>query len=108
MLANTTSEALQSNDTDLAAAAMATDDLKQAVLKFSNDCEYNNMLDVAAASCTKLGTQPHPMKSKRKRTVPAALQSCVTDSFLTEPPGSFAAGNDNKNLFKRQLKVDFF
>ena len=78
MLANTTSEARQSNDTDLAAAAMAVDDLKQAVLKFrNNDCEYDNMLVVAMEYRTKLGIQPQPTKSKRNRTVLAALQSCM-------------------------------
>ena len=42
----------------------------QAVLKFrNNDCEYDNMLDVATEYSIKLGIQPQPTKNKRKRTL---------------------------------------
>jgi hypothetical protein len=108
LMANTTSEALQSCDTDLAAAAIAIEDLKRAVHNFrSSDCEYDRMYEVAIDYCTKLGVQLTG-KSKRKRTVPAALQTCVMESFLTKSSDGLATERPNADLLKRQLKVDFF
>lgn len=72
LLANTTSEALQFSDTDLASAATAVEGLRKAVVKLrQDDGEFERLYAVAIDYCGKLGIQV-TSKTKRKRTVPLA------------------------------------
>lgn len=101
---NATSEALQSSDIDLAAAATAITSLKAQVASMRNDCgEFDRI--VAASGIESQLTEKHA--SKRMRTVPSKLQNCVMDRFLSTSADAVTTTSAAEKT-KLQLRLDFF
>ena len=109
LLANTTSEALQSSDIDLAAASVAIENLSNAVNKMRNtDSEFDRVYGSAREQCHKLAIDCVG-KRKRKRAVPPQLQNCVMDSFLTESSDAVVGlAHSPDDQTKQAQKLDFY
>ena len=109
VLANATSVALQANDTDLAAAAIAVDGFKQALTALRSDREYDRLYEAAALCCSKLGICPIDKRKRKKAALPASLKGCVMESYLTKSSDALASSMmSESDRCKLGLKVDYF
>jgi len=109
LLANTTSDALQASDIDLAVAAVAIEYLSDAINKMRNsDSECERVYGIAREQCNKLGID---CVHKRKRAVPGTLRNCVMNSFLTttsDAAGPTDLAPSHEDQTKQTQKLDFY
>ena len=111
MLANSTSEALQKNDTDLAAAGNSINELKTGIIDMVYEETFDQLFEKAKTRCDKLGIKTDNRSNKRARTVPAALQDFVMDRYLTNASDNLIQSSGSMShdeQFKVQMRVDFF
>jgi hypothetical protein len=119
MLVNATSEALQAKDNDSALAATSVDNLKTAIAAMKSDVSYQRMFEAAKQPCESLnigafGEEPIDQSPEhvkrwaaRKRKVPASLQDCALDFFLTKSSNAVPSKSAEEQL-SNELKLDFF
>jgi len=107
-MVNESSDALQSADCDMAAAARSIEELKGSISRMDCDDEFNTLFNTSAARCEELGIDiDNRHFVKRRKRVPAALNNCVLDRYLTSASDTFEADDGIKSL-KRMLRVDYF
>lgn len=101
------SQALQASDVDLAAAAVAVDNLRHYIATVrSDDREFDNMFDLASKCCADLDIDIDSRRKRKKARLPASLQNCVMNSFLTKASDASTSGSVENNV-KQDIKVDF-
>lgn len=105
--ANAASEALQSSDTDLAAAAHAVEMLIELANNMRTEEEFARVVGAASKTCENLGIPLSGSETKRKKSRPAALQDCVMDRFLTMSSEAVASGSAEERVWN-EMRVDFF
>jgi len=107
-LVNESSEALQSAECDMAAAANSIADLKADICRMNSAQEYDAIFDASAARCNELDIDVDKRHfGKRRKRVPAALSDCVMDRYLTSARDTLDA-EDSADSMKRMLRVEYF
>lgn len=108
LLCNAASEALQSTDMDLAAAAVAIAELKTAISNIDSDEQFDVIYNASIARCEELGIDPKK-PAKRRKHAPAALNNFVMDRYLTTPSDTFTVADDiEEDPLRRRLRVEYF
>jgi len=107
MSANAASQALQSSDTDLAAAAYAVEMLIEFASNMRTEEEFARVVAAASKTCENLGIPTSDSGTKTKKSRPAVLQDCVMDRFLMTSSEAVASGSAEERL-RNELRVDFF
>jgi hypothetical protein len=107
LAANSTSEALQARDIDLSAAAQNVASLKMRIAMLED--EFDQIFERTLIRCGVLDIPITERSIKRNRKVPASLQNCQMDRYLTD--SSSAATTPDmlpEEALKTKLRIDFF
>ncbi len=88
LAANSTSEALQTRDVDLSAAAQNVASLKERIVTL--DDEFDLFFERNLIRYGVLDISVTERSTKRNRKVPASLQNCLMDRYLTDSSSAVA------------------
>jgi hypothetical protein len=107
LAANSTSEALQTRDIDLSAAAQNVASLKGHIAMLED--EFDPTFERILIRCGLLDIPFTERSGKRNRTVPASLQNCQMDRYLTDSSSAVTTPDMlPEEVLKTKLRVDFF
>lgn len=109
VLVNSTSLALQSQDTDLHLAGSSVGNLTASIAALRSDASFKRLFATAKLRCEELNIDMMKATDKpRKRKVPTALRgSCMLSSFLTLSSDAVPSNSAEEELENR-TKLDFF
>ncbi len=107
LAANSMSEALQTKDVDLSAAVQNVASLKERTVTLED--EFDLFFERNLIRCGVLDTSVTERSTKRNRKVPANLQTCLMDRYLTDSSSAVATSDMlPEEVLKTKLRVDFF